>query len=133
MDRKLIIGVVGNANLHGDTNKGELAWNVGKLIIDHGYRLATGGLGGVMRSASEGARASANYSDGLVLGVLPSYDPDSANEFIDIALPTGVGVARNVLLMSTCDAIIVVGGGSGTLSEISLAWQMKKLIVALVP
>lgn len=131
MDRKRIIGIIGDANLHGDEVKRKLAFDLGKLIIDNGYRLASGGLGGVMRSASEGARDSERYHDGLIIGMVPTYDPSSANEFIDISIPTGMGVARNVLLASMCDAVIALGGGSGTLSEISLAWQMKKLIVAI--
>ncbi|MCK4613820.1 MAG: TIGR00725 family protein [Thermoplasmata archaeon] len=131
MNRKKIIGVIGDANLKGDQNKGQLAFDMGKLIIDNGYRLATGGLGGVMEFASEGARSSENYKDGLILGVLPSYDESTANDTIDIAIPTGMGLARNVILTSLCDAVIAIGGGSGTLSEIALAWQMKKLVVTL--
>lgn len=131
MNRKKIIGIIGDANLKGDKNKGRLAFDMGRIIIDNGYRLATGGLGGVMEFASDGARSSDNYKDGSILGVLPSYDSSTINDSIDIAIPTGMGLARNVILTSLCDAVITIGGGSGTLSEIALAWQMKKLVVSL--
>ena len=104
---------------------------LGKLVIDNGYLLATGGLGGVMEFASRGAHQSNLYKKGSVIGVLPSYDSTHANPYVDIAVPTGMGIARNLLLVSMSDAVIAVGGGAGTLSEISIAWQMKKLIVAL--
>ena len=131
MNRKKTIGVIGDANLKGNTEKENLAFELGKLIIENGYRLATGGLGGVMEAAAKGARSSNQYSEGLIIGVLPGYDKSTANDSIDIIIPTGMGLARNVILASFCEAVIAVGGGSGTLTEIALAWQMKKLIVTM--
>ncbi len=131
MDRKRIIGVIGEANLKGDKNKEKISFELGKLLIDNGFFIATGGMGGVMENASKGAKDSSNYKEGMVLGVLPDYVNPGMNEYIDIVIPTGMGLARNTLLVSMCDAVIVIGGRSGTLSEMALAWQMGKMVIAL--
>ncbi len=68
---------------------------------------------------------------GDVIGVLPGLRADDANEFVDIAIPTGMNTARNVVLVNMADVVIAVGGGAGTLSEIALAWQHGKAIIAL--
>jgi uncharacterized protein (TIGR00725 family) len=91
----------------------------------------TGGLGGVMEAASRGAHSAKGYREGDVVGILPVSDGAAANELVDIAIPTGMGIARNVLVVATADAVVAVGGGSGTLSEIAVAWQLGKPIVAL--
>ena len=129
--RKKIIAVIGNANIEGDLKKQKTAFELGQLIINHDFVLATGGLGGVMEYASQGAKSSKNYQGNSILGILPSYDSDDANAYVDIAIPTGLGLARNLVLISTADVVIAVGGGSGTLNEISAAWQMNKLIIGL--
>ena len=84
-----------------------------------------------MQAASEGARAAPSYREGDVIGVLPGYDPDAANGFVDIPIPTGMGEARNVVLVALADVVIVIGGGAGTLSEIALAWRLGKPVIAL--
>lgn len=126
-----IIGIIGNANLRDNKEKEEFALEIGKLVVDNNFILATGGLGGVMEAASRGARNSKNYTEGSIIGVIPDYDKSIANQFIDILIPTGMGLARNIILTSMCDAIIAIGGGAGTLGEITHAWQMGKLIVAV--
>jgi len=107
------------------------AFTVGGLLIARGARLATGGLGGAMEAASRGARTAAAWVDGDVIGVLPGADASSANPFVDIAVPTGAGLGRNLVLVQMADAVIAIGGGAGTLSEIALAWQLHKRIVVL--
>jgi uncharacterized protein (TIGR00725 family) len=127
--RRRIVAVVGNASPSAQ------AWceaeTLGRMIVERGYRVVTGGLGGVMQAASRGARSAANYREGDVVGVIPGADPASANDFCDIVVPTNMGYARNVLVVSMADAVVAVGGGSGTLSEIAMAWQMGRLVVAL--
>ena len=93
--------------------------------------MATGGLGGVMEAVSRGAREAASHREGDVIGVLKSYDAESANPWVDIAIPTGMGIARNVVLVAMAEVVIAVGGGAGTLSEIAFAWQLGKPVVAL--
>jgi uncharacterized protein (TIGR00725 family) len=128
---KLIIAVIGNANIENDIEKQKVSFELGKLIIDNGFILATGGLGGVMEYASKGAKTSEKYAENSIIGILPDYNSDNANEYIDIAIPTGAGLARNLMLISMANAVIAVGGGSGTLNEISASWQMNKLIIGL--
>lgn len=108
-----------------------LAYDIGRRAIDAGFRLATGGLGGVMAAASEGAHAAEGYREGDVIGIVKSHAHGDANPFVDIVIPTGMGIARNLLLVSTADVVVAIGGGSGTLSEIALAWQLGRPIVAL--
>ena len=128
---KQIIAVIGNANIENNIEKQKISYELGKLIIDNGYILATGGLGGVMEYASKGARSSRKYVENSIIGVLPNYHSENANQYIDIAFPTGLGLARNLMLISLSNAVIAVGGGSGTLNEISASWQMNKLIIGL--
>ena len=128
---KQIIAIIGNANIENDIEKQKISYELGKLIIDSGYILATGGLGGVMEFASKGAQSSKKYTENSIIGVLPDYHSENANQFIDIAFPTGLGLGRNLMLISLSNAVIAVGGGSGTLNEISAAWQMNKLIIGL--
>jgi uncharacterized protein (TIGR00725 family) len=128
---KHIIAVIGNANIENDIEKQQISYELGKLIIDNGYILATGGLGGVMEYASKGAKSSKKYIESSIIGVLPDYHTDNANRYVDIPFPTGLGLARNLMLISLSNAVIAVGGGSGTLNEISASWQMNKLIIGL--
>ncbi len=128
--RKKIIAVIGSAKILASNKELNLsALAVGEAIVDHGYRLINGGMSGVMEASAMGAKKSSKYQDGDTIGILPSYNTTEANTFIDIPLATGIGIARNTILMASCDAVIALEGGSGTLSEIALAWQMKKPIV----
>lgn len=128
---KKIIALIGNANIDNDKVKQIISFELGKLIIDNDYILATGGLGGVMEYASKGAKSSEKYTENSIIGVLPDYHTENANQFIDIAFPTGLGLGRNLMLISLSNAVIAVGGSSGTLNEISAAWQMNKLLIGM--
>ncbi|HET9949212.1 MAG TPA: hypothetical protein VFQ22_09850, partial [Longimicrobiales bacterium] len=79
-----------------------------------------GGLGGVMEGAARGARERG----GLTVGVLPDADAAGANPWIVLPLPTGMGEARNALLVRMAEAVVAVGGEWGTLSELALARKM---------
>ena len=125
---KKIIAVCGNASCPEGTINYELAYSAGKAIIDHGYRLQCGGLRGVMLAACKGARSSKNYTEGDIIGIIPSFDPTTANQYVDIAIPTGLDLYRNVIVASA-DAVIIVGGGCGTLAETANAWALKRLMV----
>jgi uncharacterized protein (TIGR00725 family) len=89
--------------------------------------LVCGGLGGVMEAACRGAKDGG----GTTVGILPGTDRGEANEFVDVAIPTGLGEARNALVVRAADALIAVGGGYGTLSEIALALKAGKRVVGL--
>ena len=79
-----IIAIIGNANIDSDIEKQKISFELGRLIIDNGFILATGGFGGVMEYASKGARNSKNYTKNSIIGVLPDYNSDNANKYIDI-------------------------------------------------
>ena len=130
MNRRKIVAVIG-AGTPLDAATENICLAIGELAIEAGFRIATGGLGGVMDAVSRGARRAKSYREGDILGILPTYDRASASSAIDIVVPTGLGIARNIVLVSTADVIIAVGGGSGTLSEMAVAWQLGKPIVAL--
>lgn len=104
-----------------------LAEAVGKAIAESGAILFCGGLGGVMSSAAQGARSAG----GVTVGILPGPDSAEANPWIQVAVATDLGHARNAILVRSADAVIAVGGGYGTLSEIALALKMGKPVVSL--
>lgn len=125
--KKRQILVVGN-NDNGCTPESEkLAYDVGTEIAKSNSVLITGGLGGVMRAACRGAQESG----GTTVGIIPQDDSSHANEFCDIVIPSGMGLTRDFLNALSADGVIVIGGGSGTLSEICAAYMYKKPIVAL--
>jgi len=130
MKRVPLIAVIGSGSLPDGDFRRALAERIGRTIVDEGYRLLTGGLGGVMEAAAQGARASTSYREGAVVAVLPGTAPAEAGDLADIVLPSGLDVVRN-LLMAHADAVVAVGGGAGTLTEIALAWAMFRLIIAL--
>jgi uncharacterized protein (TIGR00725 family) len=105
----------------------EVAEAVGRTLAERGAVVVCGGLGGVMEGACRGARASG----GTTVGILPGPDRGAANEFVDVAIATGLGEARNALVVRAADALIAVGGSWGTLSEIALALRAGKRVVGL--
>ena len=106
----------------------EAAWKVGRELARHDAVLVCGGLDGVMQAACEGLRAgnAEHNAHGQAIGFLPGSDPHSGNEYLTLALPTGLGELRNGLVVRAADAVIAVGCSWGTLSEISLALTMSK-------
>jgi uncharacterized protein (TIGR00725 family) len=100
---------------------------IGHGLADAGAIVITGGLGGVMEAACHGASAAA----GTTVGFLPGTDRTTANEYLQIALPTGLGELRNGLIIRAADAVIAVGGAYGTLSEIALALRTDVPVIGL--
>jgi len=127
--RRKQIAVVGGAS--ADENALRLAEAVGRLLVDRGHRVITGGLEGVMAAAARGAKSSERAGDGDTIGVLPTLDASTANPWVDITVPTGMNFARNIVLVAMSDALVAISGGAGTLSEIALAWQHRIPVVAL--
>lgn len=108
------------------------AEELGRLIVQAGYTLVCGGMGGVMEAACRGGQSARRGGGaGVVVGILPVSELDGGNPYCDVAIPTGMGAARNALVALSADAVILVGGGSGTLSEAAFAWQFGKPVVAL--
>jgi uncharacterized protein (TIGR00725 family) len=104
----------------------DMAFALGRLLAQSGHILLCGGLGGVMEAASCGARSAG----GLVVGILPG-EREETNPCVGIAIATGMGHARNVIIVKSADAVIALPGEHGTLSEIALALKMGKKVVCL--
>ncbi len=119
------MAVVGPGEASGD----ELATaeEVGRSLGEHGAVLVCGGLGGVMEAACRGAKSSG----GTTVGILPGLDRADANPYVDVALPTGLGEARNALVVRAADVLIAIAGGYGTLSEIALALKRGTPVVGM--
>ncbi|MGC9515091.1 TIGR00725 family protein [Methanocrinis sp.] len=109
-----------------EENRCSLAREVGRKIAEHGHVLITGGLGGVMEAASEGAKEAG----GVTVGILPG-EKETANPFVMVAIGTGMGHGRNAIIVRSADAVIALPGIYGTLSEIALALKMDKLVIDL--
>jgi len=125
--KKFQILVIGN-NDNGCTPELEkIAYETGIEIAKSNSILITGGLGGVMKAASKGAKESG----GLTVGIIPQNDMSEANEFCDVVIPSGIGLMRDFLNALSADGVIAIGGGSGTLSEICAAYMYSKPIVVL--
>lgn len=109
------VGVISSA-LCNDL-QARLAYETGSLIAKEGWILVNGGMGGVMLESSRGAQEAG----GVVIGILPGLKRSEGNPYLSYAIPTGLGHLRNALVVAACDALIAIGGGYGTLSEISFA------------
>jgi len=109
------VSVVGGSRI--DEATAQTARKLGRVLGERGHTVVTGGLGGVMEAASAGARER----DGHTIGILPGYDRGEANEHVVEAIATGIGHARNGLVVLNGDAVVAVDGASGTLSEIGYA------------
>jgi uncharacterized protein (TIGR00725 family) len=125
--RKKQILVIGYGRDHCTDVAYEAAYQVGLEIAKCGMILITGGLGGVMEAASHGARDGA----GLVIGIIPQDDMRMSNIYCDAVIATGIGLARDFVTAYSADAVIVVGGGAGTLIELCAAYQRKTPIIAV--
>ena len=127
MAKKLQIVIIGN-NENGFTPELEkISYETGLEVARSGAILITGGLGGVMKAASQGAKDA----NGFVIGIIPQNDASFANEYCDVVIPSGIGLARDFLTALSGDGIIIIGGGSGTLSEVCAAYMHKRPMVAI--
>lgn len=119
------VAVVGGAACDAET--AALAEEVGRELARHGAVVVTGGGPGVMEAACRGAREAG----GTTVGLLPGTDRAGANPHVELAIPTGMGEARNVLVVRAADVVIAVGGEFGTLSEIAFALRTGKRVVGI--
>lgn len=126
---KKLVGIIGTPSASNQVY--HTAVELGKLLIDNEYRIICGGLSGVMEAVSLGGTKSKKHSDGDIIGILPGFSKSDANKYIDIVIPSGFGFARNLIIVTAADIVVAIGGGSGTLSEISFAWQFQKPIIGL--
>lgn len=118
------IGVIGSGRADDET--GNIAYAVGKEI-GRKANLVCGGRGGVMREAARGCKETG----GETIGIIPSNKKEDANEYIDHVIVTGLGVARNAIVVKSSDALISIKGGYGTLSEIAMSKKIGKEVVGI--
>jgi len=125
VSHEMIIGVIGDSSCSPEEAK--LAETVGELLAQQGANIVCGGLGGVMEAACRGAKSKG----GLTIGILPGKNSSMANSWVDIPLVTGIGEARNIAVVKSAQAVIAIGGGYGTLSEIAYALKSSISVIGL--
>jgi len=105
----------------------EIAEEVGRGIAERGDIVVCGGLGGVMEAACRRAK----QGGGITVGILPGADRKAANQYVDIPIATGFGSARNLVIVQSCDGLVAIEGGYGTLSEIAFASKLQVPMVGI--
>jgi uncharacterized protein (TIGR00725 family) len=118
------VAVIGSGRDHE-----QAAEEVGRLLAERGCTVVTGGLGEVMAAAARGAKSAG----GTTIGILPGESRANANEWIDHAVVTGIGHARNLAVAVSGDAVIALGGSWGTLAEIAFAMRLGRRVVVIEP
>jgi len=123
--RQKIIGVIGA----GDASEKEckVAEKIGEEIARQGCTLLCGAMGGVMEASCRGAKSQA----GTTIGILPGSSRSDCNPYIDYPIVTAMGHGRNIMVARSSDAIIAIGGGFGTLSEIAFALRLKIPVIGI--
>jgi hypothetical protein len=123
--RKKIVGVIGGHSCTCEVE--QISQNLGKKLAKVVDILVSGGLSGTMKAVCKGFKAAG----GTTIGILPSYNKADANQYVDIAIPTGMGLARNVLVVKGADVVIALPGAAGTLSEIAYCLQFGIPVISL--
>jgi uncharacterized protein (TIGR00725 family) len=132
MAHRPYVAVIGPGEADADTER--RAEEVGRVLGESGAVVVCGGLGGVMEAACRGARRAARAGgpgQPVTVGILPGLDRSAANEWVDVAIPTGLGEARNALVVRAADAVVAIAGEFGTLSELALALKTGTPVVGL--
>lgn len=125
IEQKRFIAVIGGSD--PTSEEARLAEEVGRELARKGAALVCGGLGGIMEAACKGASAE----NGLTIGILPGGSRQTANPYVQVPIVTNLGEARNVIVVKSAGAVIAIGGGYGTLSEIGHALRNGTPVVGL--
>ncbi len=120
-----LIGVIGGSVCSKEIY--DIAYEVGKNIAKSGNILICGGLGGVMEAASRGAYEAG----GLTIGILPGNSKEESNKWVKIPIITGMGMARNIIIVKSSDGIIAIDGEYGTLMELAICSKLNKPLVKI--
>lgn len=123
--RRKIVSVIGGHNCNKEVE--QIAKNFGKNLAKVVDILISGGLSGTMKAVCQGFKDG----NGLTIGIIPSYDKKEANPYVDIVIPTGLGFARNVLVVKSADVVVALPGEAGTLSEIAFCLQFDIPVISL--
>lgn len=121
--RKFQVTVIGSSD--ASDIEYDVAYKIGYFIGKNGWVLINGGRSGVMEASSKGAYDA----NGINVGILPDVYIDAGNSYLTISIPTSIGFARNCITVAAADVVVVVGGKSGTLCELTYAWQYNKDII----
>jgi uncharacterized protein (TIGR00725 family) len=126
--RKLVIAITGRkeSSPRYTLELAKAAMAAGRIAAEMGLTVLTGGLSGVMERAAEGAK----IASGETIGILPSNQHNDGNRFLDLVLPSGIGIARNVLMASACDFMLALPGGTGTLEELCFALDFDRPVIS---
>jgi uncharacterized protein (TIGR00725 family) len=125
LQRKKVVSVIGGHICSKEVE--QTAQNLGKKLAKVVDVLVCGGLSGTMKAVCQGFQSSG----GLTIGIIPTYQKEDANEFVDVVIPTGLGVARNVLVVKSADVVVALPGEAGTLSEIAYCLQFAIPVISL--
>ena len=125
MNQKRFIAVIGGSEC--SPQEAKLAEEVGRELARQGVILVCGGLGGIMKAACKGASSQG----GVTIGILPGGNRQAANPYVQIPIVTNLGEARNVVVVKSAEAVIAIGGGYGTLSEIGHALRNGIPVIGL--
>jgi uncharacterized protein (TIGR00725 family) len=123
--RKKVVSVIGGHSCKNEVE--QIAQELGKKLAKVVDILVSGGLSGTMKAVCQGFKAGG----GLTIGIIPSYDKNDANNFMDIVIPTGLGLARNVLVVKSADVVVALPGEAGTLSEVAYCIQFGIPVISL--
>ena len=123
--KKFLVSVIGGYEC--DSKTAELAERTGEIIAGEGFVLVCGGRSGIMEAVCKGAKKAG----GITVGILPGEDKQDANEFVDIAITSGLGYSRNAIVAGTADLVVAFPGKYGTLSEIGFALNAKKEVYGI--
>jgi uncharacterized protein (TIGR00725 family) len=123
--RQKVVSIIGGRQC--DDKVERIAHELGEKLAKVVCFMVSGGLGGTMMAACEGFKAGG----GTTIGITPGYDKREANSFVDVGIPTGLGLARNVLVVTSADIVVALPGGPGTLSEIAYCLQFGIPVISL--
>ncbi len=129
MQQKPIVGVIGPNYENCNDEIYDFGIELGRRLTELEILIVCGGREGIMEAVCRGSKLSGKYQNPTTIGIIPTEDKSDANEYCDIVIPSGIGLARNAMIVNTADILIAVDGGSGTLSEIAFAWQMNKQVI----
>lgn len=126
--RRLVIAITGRkeSSPRYNAETADAAFAAGRVCAELGLTVLTGGLSGVMEKAAAGAKSAG----GLTIGILPGANHDDGNQYLDVVLPSGIGIARNVLLAQGCDFMLALPGGTGTLEELCFALDFGRPVIS---
>ncbi|NPA54333.1 MAG: TIGR00725 family protein [Aquificae bacterium] len=120
-----LISVIGSSTVSSLDDEYKFAYKVGKLLAQEGFGVVCGGRGGVMEAVCKGAKES----NGLTIGIMPSYTGEEANPYVDIKINTGMNWNRNPIVVASGELVIAIGGKYGTLSEIAYSFILGKTVL----